>query len=99
MPCAVYFRLARDKDRAYREAVRNELLRAFGYRIPMCVSPIVTEAIRYADKSVDPQRRETPQQAAERIKRELFMNDLFQRSLQTIRLSAFCGSGAVTSAK
>lgn len=84
MRCAVYFRLARDEDRANKEAVYNELLKAFGYRIPMRTSSVVTSAIHYAADSVDPQRGETPQQAAERIKRKLVMNDLLRSTQSTV---------------
>ena len=83
MTCAVYVRFARDEKRAYNDFVFNELLRCFGFRIPMCINPLVASTLKAAVDASD-FKKETPvQQAVEQLKSELIMKDIALRATQT----------------
>lgn len=96
---AVYFRFARDEDRAYKEAVCSELLRALGHQIPMRMSPFITSTIKYATDTAERKSGMTARQAAERIKREMIMKDIIHRATQSFGITLPHESSTFSGAK
>lgn len=71
MTCAIYARFARDEERAYKTEVCNELLKAFGLRIPMRSYKPTPSMVEGIDQWVNFGSGESTQQAAERIKHHI----------------------------
>lgn len=75
MTCAIYARFARDEEYAYKTEVSNELLKAFGFRIPMRSYKLTPSMIEYIDRCASFKSGESAQQAAERIKQHVICKE------------------------